>query len=163
MFGSTKASTLEKGVDAAGSYRWCETVGMELERQHVDTYIDGVRRVQVLIFVKDSRRRITMHTHMPSLAGHVLDLNLDAIVAEQKRGWVSRRLKLSPRGYLTAKLRFEDAATGEAAEPAAEDYAKPNGAPLTALERHIRDHSPDKRERVDERRLEKHTAHGGPR
>ena len=85
------------------------------------------------------------------------------MLEEQGDGWVSRRLKLSPRGYLTCKIRFEDADTPTAPPPVPDSDFSPTGAPLTAFERHVRDHSPATRGQVDEVRFAKRPAHGGPR
>ena len=78
-------------------------------------------RVALLVFVKEGRRN-SFHAHHDSLAGHVLDVRCDEVFHEQLGGWVERRLKLTPRGYLMTRLRFEKAET----------YA-PSGVALTTL------------------------------
>ena len=101
-----------------------------------------------LLFIKESRRQ-SFHTHHDSLAGHVLDVPLASIEAAQAAGWVEKRLKLTPRGYLVARLRYE---AGDDADevPLDGDEAGPTGEPLTPFERHLRANSPKLRDPVDE-------------
>lgn len=134
-FGGTRRAAPPK---REGTYVWDEEVGAELRR----SMVRPGGRVALLVFVKEGRRN-SFHAHHDSLAGHVLDVSCDEVFHEQLGGWVERRLKLTPRGYLMTRLRFEKAET----------YA-PSGValegPLTALERHVRESSPRNRDRVDE-------------
>ena len=134
------------GSSEPGTYVWAEEVRCAVPGSK--RFRDASRTLRLLVFIKESRRQ-SFHTHHDSLAGHVLDVPLASIEAAQAAGWVEKRLKLTPRGYLVARLRYE---AGDDADevPLDGDEAGPTGEPLTPFERHLRANSPKLRDPVDE-------------
>ena len=139
-FGGTLRA-MEATPPRDGTYVWDHEISAPLTAT-----VTAGHELSLLVFIKEGRRT-SFHTHHESLAGHVLDVDVDAVLREQKDAWVERRLKLTPRGYLLTRLRFEATA---AYAPADSDGGGPH---LTVFERHVRERSPSRRDGVDEAAL----------
>ena len=114
-----------------GTYVWNEEMVVDISSAR--EFRDASLTIHLLLFIKESRRS-SFHTHHDSLAGHVFDVSLRDL---QLGGWCERCLKLTPRGCLMMKLRYE--ASGEVTtEVPLESELGPTGEPLTPFERHLR-------------------------